>query len=718
MGCSEKKLEESNPSSDNKNTSKEDTPRKKDSKNDKNLGEENDPIKMFTKKLAEWDKNINPDDKNRIQSIVILAGIVIILHYLNQKNQNKKKITWKEFTTQYLATNLVESIVVKNEKYVEVKAKNVPSQILTFSIGNVASFERNLEQVQNELGISPTDRVLVQYETSWDLFDVGSSVISYLSTWIIPILFFAYLATALRKTMGNMPKGVQQRGKSPFGSMFGFGESSAKVVKQGEIDVQFKDVAGCEEAKIEIMEFVNFLKNPGKYEELGAKIPKGAIISGPPGTGKTLLAKATAGEASVPFISVSGSEFQEMFVGVGASRVRDMFSLARKNAPCILFIDEIDAIGRKRSGSSIGGNSEADNTLNQLLVEMDGFNTVGTNVVILSGTNRADVLDPALMRPGRFDRQIYIGLPDIKGRASIFKVHLAPLKTDLDKISLSKKMAARTPGFSGADVANVCNEAALIAARDAANSIDEKHFAAAIERVIGGLEKKTQVLQPNEKKTVAYHEAGHAVTTWFLEHADPLIKVSIVPRGKGLGYAMYQPKELYLYTSEQIFDRMCGLLGGRCSEKIFFDRITTGAQDDLQKVTQMAYAQVTQYGMSDLVGQVSFNQESGTSFQKPYSEATAKLIDEEVRNIITTAYERTIALLQDKRDLVEKLAQRLLEQEHLERKDVIELLGERPYKDKTTYEEFVEGTGSEEEVTELPEGLKGWNETASSKAET
>jgi len=492
------------------------------------------------------------------------------------------------------------------------------------------------------------------------------------------------------------------------------GESSAKIIKPGDINISFKDVAGCEEAKIEIMEFVNFLKNPAKYKELGAKIPKGAIISGPPGTGKTLLAKATAGEASVPFISVSGSEFQEMFVGVGASRVRDMFAQARKNAPCILFIDEIDAIGRKRSGVGIGGNSEADHTLNQLLVEMDGFNTIGTNVVVLSGTNRVDILDPALMRPGRFDRQIHIGLPDIKGRSSIFKVHLKPLKTDLDKVALAKKMAARTPGFSGADVANVCNEAALIAARDAATTIDEKHFASAIERVIGGLEKKTRVLQPDEKTTVAYHEAGHAVVSWFLEHADPLIKVSIVPRGKGLGYALYQPKELYLYTAEQILDRMCTALGGRCAEKIFFGRITTGAQDDLQRVTQMAYAQVTQFGMNEAVGQVSFDQGSqgDMKLQKPYSEATAQLIDEEVRKIVQRAYDRTYAMLEEKKKLVESMAKRLLDQEHLERKDVIELLGERPYKDKTTYEEFVEGTGSDEENTELPEGLKGWNKTA------
>merc|ERR1719291_1095766 len=334
-------------------------------------------------------------------------------------------------------------------------------------------------------------------------------------------------------------------------------QSTAKVINPSEINVAFKDVAGCEEAKIEIMEFVNFLKNPAQYTMLGAKIPKGAILTGPPGTGKTLIAKATAGEANVPFLSVSGSEFLEMFVGVGPARVRDMFATARKNSPCILFIDEIDAVGRKRGGRNFGGQSEAENTLNQLLVEMDGFNTAQSNVIVLAATNRVDILDKALMRPGRFDRQIYVPAPDIKGRASIFKVHLGTLKTELDKAELSKKMAALTPGFTGADIANVCNEAALIAARELATSIVHKHFEAAIERVIAGLEKKTQVLQPEEKKTVAYHEAGHAVTGWYCRYADPLLKVSIIPRGKGLGYAQYLPAERYLMSTEQLYDRMC-----------------------------------------------------------------------------------------------------------------------------------------------------------------
>lgn len=419
----------------------------------------------------------------------------------------------------------------------------------------------------------------------------------------------------------------------------------------------YRDVAGCEEAKIEILEFVNFLKNPQQYVDLGAKIPKGAILTGPPGTGKTLLAKATSGEANVPFITVSGSEFLEMFVGVGPSRVRDMFALARKNAPCILFIDEIDAVGRKRGGRNLSGHNEQENTLNQLLVEMDGFNTT-TNVVVLAATNRVDILDGALLRPGRFDRQIFVPAPDIKGRASIFKVHLKPLKTDLDRDDLSRKLAALTPGFTGADIANVCNEAALIAARGLSPSIVQKHFEQAIERVVAGMEKKTQVLQPEEKKTVAYHEAGHAVVGWFLEHADPLLKVSIIPRGKGLGYAQYLPKEQYLYSKEQLFDRMCMTLGGRVSEEIFFGRITTGAQDDLRKVTQSAYSQIVQFGMNEKVGHLSFDlpQAGEMAIEKPYSEETAQMIDKEVRELVQRAYKHTLDVVKKHKENVEKVS--------------------------------------------------------------
>ncbi|XP_071312818.1 mitochondrial inner membrane m-AAA protease component AFG3L2 isoform X4 [Agelaius tricolor] len=585
-----------------------------------------------------------------------------------------REITWKDFVNSYLSKGLVDRLEVVNKRFVRVifvPGKSPHEWYVWFNIGSVDTFERNLETVQQDLGIEVENRLPVVYSTESD----GSFLLSLLPT----ILIIGSLLYTLRRG----PAGLGRAGRG-MGGLFSVGETTAKVLKD-EIDVKFKDVAGCEEAKLEIMEFVNFLKNPKQYEDLGAKIPKGAILTGPPGTGKTLLAKATAGEANVPFITVNGSEFLEMFVGVGPARVRDLFALARKNAPCILFIDEIDAVGRKRGRGNFGGQSEQENTLNQLLVEMDGFNTT-TNVVILAGTNRPDILDPALMRPGRFDRQIYIGPPDIKGRASIFKVHLRPLKLDtvLNKDNLARKLASLTPGFSG-------------------------------------LEKKTQVLQPEEKKTVAYHEAGHAVAGWFLEHADPLLKVSIIPRGKGLGYAQYLPKEQYLYTKEQLLDRMCMTLGGRVSEQIFFGRITTGAQDDLKKVTQSAYAQIVQFGMNEKVGQISFDlpRQGDMVLEKPYSEATARLIDEEVRSLINIAYERTLNLLTEKKAEVEKVALRLLEKEVLDKSDMLELLGPRPFAEKSTYEEFVEGTGSLDEDTSLPEGLKDWNkEREKEKEET
>uniref|UniRef100_A0AAQ5Y4M9 AAA+ ATPase domain-containing protein n=1 Tax=Amphiprion ocellaris TaxID=80972 RepID=A0AAQ5Y4M9_AMPOC len=570
---------------------------------------------------------------------------------------------------------------------------------LWFNIGSVDSFEHNLDIAQQEIGWDSTHKIPVLYSSESD----GTLIYTVLPT----LLLVGFLIFASRQ--GPMAGGRGSRGN---GNPFSMSKSKAKIVKDN-ISVRFKDVAGCEEAKVEILEFVNFLKNPLQYHSLGAKIPKGAVLSGPPGTGKTLLAKATAGEANVPFVTVNGSEFQEMFVGVGPARIRDMFATARKVAPCILFIDEIDAIGRKRGKGNVGGQSEQENTLNQLLVEMDGFSS-STNIIVLAGTNRADILDPALMRPGRFDRHIYMGPPDLKGRASIFKVHLRPLKLDssIDAEALARKLAALTPGFTGADIASVCNEAALIAARHLNHHINTKHFEQAVERVIGGLEKKTQVLQLPEKTTVAYHEAGHAVTGWFLEHADPLLKVSIVPRGKGLGYAQYLPKEQYLFTQDQLFDRMCMMLGGRVAEQVFFRRITTGAHDDLRKVTQSAYAQVVQFGMNEAVGQVSFDlpQQGSMVTGKPYSESTAQLIDQEVRLLIDSAFKRTLQLVIDKKEMVEKVAKRLLEKEILDRADMVELLGPRPFQEKSSYEELTEGLGQFEEDTSLPEGLKNWNE--------
>ncbi|XP_008162617.1 mitochondrial inner membrane m-AAA protease component AFG3L2 isoform X1 [Chrysemys picta bellii] len=633
-----------------------------------------------------------------VSSCILWAAVT----YVSFFRSSGREISWKDFVNNYLSKGMVDRLEVVNKRFVRVVftpgKSPMEGQYVWFNIGSVDAFERNLETAQLEFGIEGENRLPVVYSAESD----GSFLLSMLPT----VLIIGFLLYTIRRG----PAGMGRTGRG-MGGLFSVGETTAKVLKD-EVDVKFKDVAGCEEAKLEIMEFVNFLKNPKQYQDLGAKIPKGAILTGPPGTGKTLLAKATAGEANVPFITVNGSEFLEMFVGVGPARVRDLFALARKNAPCILFIDEIDAVGRKRGRGNFGGQSEQENTLNQLLVEMDGFNTT-TNVVILAGTNRPDILDPALMRPGRFDRQIYIGPPDIKGRASIFKVHLRPLKLEsiIDKDNLARKLASLTPGFSGADIANVCNEAALIAARHLSHAINQKHFEQAIERVIGGLEKKTQVLQPEEKKTVAYHEAGHAVAGWFLEHADPLLKVSIIPRGRGLGYAQYLPREQYLYTKEQLLDRMCMTLGGRVSEQIFFGKITTGAQDDLKKVTQSAYAQIVQFGMNEKVGQISFDlpRQGDIVLEKPYSEATARLIDEEVRNLINSAYERTVTLLMEKKAYVEKVALRLLEKEVIDKSDMVELLGPRPFAEKSTYEEFVEGTGSLDEDTSLPEGLKDWN---------
>ncbi|KAI9350485.1 peptidase family M41-domain-containing protein [Zopfochytrium polystomum] len=565
----------------------------------------------------------------------------ILLYQYSSGMNTSSQITWHQFRLEMLDKGFVDSLQVVNKQ--------------------LESFERNLEAAQRDLGIPPRERIPVSY-------------VSEVSTLNILLNF------APTRAAGGSGGGAGQ-------GIFGIGKSRAKLFNQEtDVQVKFKDVAGMDEAKEEIMEFVKFLKDPQKYEQLGAKIPKGAVLSGPPGT-------ATAGEAGVPFLSVSGSEFVEMFVGVGSSRVRDLFATAKKMSPSIVFIDEIDAIGKARGkGGFAGGNDERESTLNQLLVEMDGFGT-SEHVVVLAGTNRPDVLDPALLRPGRFDRHISIDRPDIKGRADIFKVHLKPIKTNENIESLAKRLAALTPGFAGADVANVCNEAALIAARLNAETVTEKHFEAAIERVIAGLEKKSKVLSPEEKKIVAHHEAGHAVAGWFLQYAHPLLKVSIIPRGSGaLGYAQYLPKDEYLHSTQQILDMMCMTLGGRVAEQIFFNSITTGAQDDLQKITKMAYAQVTTYGMNAKLGNIS-------PFQKPYSEETARMIDEEVRSMIASAYDRTMALLTEKRGEVEKVALRLLEKEVLSREDMIQLLGPRPFPEQSNYLEFL-GKPSEGTIVE------------------
>jgi len=480
----------------------------------------------------------------------------------------------------------------------------------------------------------------------------------------------------MRKISGN---------GGPGGQIFNIGKSRAQVFEKGKsTNVTFNDVAGLEGAKEEVMEIVDFLKNPQKYTELGAKIPKGALLVGPPGTGKTLLAKAVAGEAQVPFFSLSGSDFVEMFVGVGASRVRDLFKQAKEKAPAIIFIDEIDAIGRARGKSaSMGSNDERENTLNQLLTEMDGFGT-NSGVIILAATNRADVLDKALMRAGRFDRQIYVDMPDLNERLEIFKVHIKPIKID-DSVDI-EFLAKQTPGFSGADIANVTNEAALIAARKKKKSVGKQDFLDAVDRIIGGLEKKNKIITPGEKETIAFHEAGHATVSWLLEHASPLVKVTIVPRGQSLGAAWYLPEERQITTTEQMLDEMCATMGGRAAEEIMFNKISTGALSDLEKVTKQAQAMITIYGLNDKIGNVSYYDSSGQrdyTFQKPYSEETAQLIDKEIKDMIEEQYDRAKKILSENKDKLQQLAHQLVEKEVIFREDLEKIFGIRKDKDST-----------------------------------
>jgi cell division protease FtsH len=538
----------------------------------------------------------------------------------------------------------------------------------SFKIASVEAFKDDMRDFYKSTPVPQHPQEFSDSDANW---------FSPIIQTILPILIFIGLWILLMCKMGGGAGG----GGGP-GGIFNIGKSRATLFDKGtRVNITFADVAGLDEAKVEVMEIVDFLKNPKKYTSLGGKIPKGALLVGPPGTGKTLLAKAMAGEAQVPFFSLSGSDFVEMFVGVGASRVRDLFKQAREKAPCIIFIDEIDAIGRARGKNMMMSNDERESTLNQLLVEMDGFGT-DVGIIVLAATNRPDVLDTALLRPGRFDRQISIDKPDVKGREAIFKVHLKPIKVS-EKVDIHK-LAEQTPGFAGADIANVCNEAALIAARKNKAAVDMSDFQDAVDRVIGGLEKKNKIISPDEKRIIAYHEAGHAICGWFLEHAYPLLKVTIVPRGTAaLGYAQYTPKEQYLYNTDQLDDQICMTLGGRASEDIFFGKISTGAQNDLQQITRIGYAMVTVYGMNDKVGNVSFyDPQQDQSFTKPYSEETSKMIDEEVRKLIDNAYIRTKNLLTEKRAEVEKLAEALLDKEVLFQSDVEALIGPRPFHDK------------------------------------
>jgi AFG3 family protein len=549
-------------------------------------------------------------------------------------------------------------------------------QVYHFFIGSVETFEEKLTKTQHDLGMQPRDFISVHYvtETNWLVELIKIS----------PLLFMLGMGVLMFRSGGPVGPG------GGSGGIFQVGKSNAKKIRKEDVQVTFADVAGCQEAKKEIMEFVDFLKDSSRFTKLGAKIPKGALLSGPPGTGKTLLAKAVAGEAGVPFYSVSGSDFLEMFVGVGPSRVRDLFQEARSNAPCIIFIDEIDAVGRQRGrGGFSGGNDERENTLNQLLVEMDGFSP-STGVVVLAGTNRPDILDQALLRPGRFDRQITVDRPDLQGRREIFQVHLKGLTLEGTIDEIAGRLAGLTPGFSGADIANLCNEAAIVAARRKGESVALDDFERATDRIVGGLESH-KIMSDADRKIVAYHEAGHAVAGWFLEHTDPVVKVTIIPRSSGaLGYAQYLPKEIFLRSQDQIMDIICMALAGRAAEEVFLGNVTTGASDDLRRVTQMVYSTIKQYGMNSRVGQLSFPEnEDGMTIDKPYSDATARAMDEEARSIVDDAYQRTLALIRDRKAEVEKVAIRLLERETVTHDDIVDLIGSRPYEGDAQYKEFV-----------------------------
>lgn len=567
---------------------------------------------------------------------------------------------------------LTDEVLKQNEDYTE-KSNNLlyrGAPQFYFNIGDVSILHDNIKTLNAELEENSITPIEPSYEERYNWF-------RGLMGWLLPVFLILMLWMFIFRRMSGA-------GSGPGAQIFNIGKSRATLFdKDTEVNVTFKDVAGLDEAKEEVMEVVDFLKNPKKYTSLGGKIPKGVLLVGPPGTGKTLLAKAVAGEAHVPFFSISGSDFVEMFVGVGASRVRDLFKQAREKAPCIIFIDEIDAIGRARGRNTIqGGNDERENTLNQLLVEMDGFST-DKGVILMAATNRPDVLDSALLRPGRFDRQIGIDRPDLKGREQIFEVHLKHIKTadDIDSSVLSEM----TPGFAGAEIANVCNEAALIAARRGKEHVEMDDFNYALDKVIGGLEKKNKLISPEEKKVIAYHEAGHALCGWYLEHASPLVKVTIVPRGIGtLGYAQYLPKEEYITTTEQLLDRMCMTFGGRAAEKIVFDKISTGAQNDLDQITKMAYSMIAIYGMNPEVGNLSFHSLQQDQFQKPYSDNTASMIDEQVRILASSQFERAIELLKEKRDELEILAQNLLEKEVLLKSDVEKLIGTSAFSESSS----------------------------------
>ncbi|MDC7995840.1 ATP-dependent zinc metalloprotease FtsH [Altibacter sp. HG106] len=652
-------------------------------------------------------ENKKPENKRpKFNAYWIYAAIILIFlgiqFFGGSSLTQPAKTTLADFKG-YLRNGDVEKIEVVNKKIAkvyltpearkkEVHASKNSNSFLTpgandptyqFEFGDLQNFENSINQIKEENNL---DTKIV--------WDTDSNMLGELFLTLLPFIVIIAIWIFIMRRMSS------GAGGGAGGQIFNIGKSKAKLFdEKTDVKTSFKDVAGLEGAKEEVQEIVDFLKNPKKYTALGGKIPKGALLVGPPGTGKTLLAKAVAGEAKVPFFSLSGSDFVEMFVGVGASRVRDLFKQAKEKSPSIIFIDEIDAIGRARGKSNFSGsNDERENTLNQLLTEMDGFGT-NTNVIVIAATNRADVLDKALMRAGRFDRQIYVDLPDVRERKEIFEVHLRPLKKD-DSLD-TEFLAKQTPGFSGADIANVCNEAALIAARKEKSAVNRQDFLDAVDRIVGGLEKKNKIITPEEKKAIAFHEAGHATVSWMLEHAAPLVKVTIVPRGQSLGAAWYLPEERLIVRPEQMLDEMCATMGGRAAEKVIFDKISTGALSDLEKVTKQARAMVTIYGLNDKIGNLTYYDSSGQSdynFSKPYSESTAELIDKEISNIIEAQYQRAVALLEKNKDKLTELANELLEKEVIFKESLERIFGKRPFQ-KDTDEPSSTTSESSEPVT-------------------